>query len=57
MVPDLSLRKITWMGVGGRLASELRALIAGSSHRVMVPLKIFAVVGPSRFSLLTPLTF
>ncbi|COY57004.1 Uncharacterised protein [Mycobacterium tuberculosis] len=54
-VPDLSLRKITLIGVGGRSVPELRAWICGSFHTVMVPLKILAVVGPSRFSVLTPL--
>src|ERR1700739_2929792 len=56
VVPDWSLRKTTWMGVAGMLVFGLRALIAGSSHVVIAPLKILAAVGPSRFSELTPLT-
>ncbi len=54
MVPDLSLRKMTAMGVDGRLRPELMAFSAGSSHLVMVPLKIFAAVGPSNFSPVSP---
>ena len=44
------------MGADGMLAPGLSALIAGSSHLVMPPLKILASVGPSSFSELTPLT-
>src|SRR5690625_4673602 len=56
VVPDSSLRNTTWMGVAGSVASGLRAPIAGSSQLVMAPLKIFAVVGPSRIRLSTPAT-
>src|SRR5690625_3970576 len=54
VVPDSSLRNTTWMGGAGSVASGLRAPIAGSSQLVMAPLKIFAVVGPSRIRLSTP---
>src|SRR4051812_37206925 len=54
VVPDLSLRCTGTMVVLGRLTPLLRALIAGSSHLVMVPEKIFATVDASRVSLSTP---
>src|SRR6202008_2303643 len=56
VVPDSSLRKTTLMGVDGMLAFGFSALIAGSSHVLIAPLKILAAVGPSRISELTPLT-
>ncbi len=56
VVPDWSLRKTTWIGSAGRVVPELSAVIAGSFQVVMLPLKIFAAVGPSRFSDVTPLT-
>ena len=49
MVPDASLRNTTWMGSEG-ISALLSALIAGSSHRVILPLKIFASVGASSVS-------
>src|ERR1700753_923102 len=56
VVPDWSLRNTTWMGRSGSAVPALSAVIAGSFHVLMVPLKIFAVVGPSRFSEVTPVT-
>src|SRR5881397_3461705 len=54
VVPDLSLRCTGTIVVLGRVTPLLRALIAGSSHLVMVPEKILAVVAASRVSLSTP---
>src|ERR1700759_1952110 len=55
VVPDWSLRNTTCIGRSGRVVPALSAPIAGSFQFLIVPLKIFAVVGPSRFSELTPL--
>src|SRR5580698_2100194 len=54
VVPDWSLRNTTWIGRLGNAVPALRAVIAGSFHVLIVPLKIFAVVAPSRFSEVTP---
>jgi len=57
VVPDASLREITRIGRAGRAGRALPVLsaaIAGSFHLVMVPLKMLAAVGPSRFSDVTP---
>src|SRR3954471_24261940 len=56
VVPDWSLRNTTWIGRSGSGAPALSAAIAGSFQFLMAPLKIFAVVGPSRFREVTPLT-
>src|SRR6185437_9748998 len=55
VVPDWSLRNTTWIGRSGRVVPAFSAATAGSFHVLIVPLKIFAVVGPSKFSEVTPL--
>ena len=50
MVPDASLRDTTRIGRAGRSVPVLSVAIAGSFQVVMVPLKMLAAVGPSRFS-------
>src|SRR3984885_14321668 len=46
LVPDASLRETTWMSSAGMF--PFSAVMAGSSQRVMAPLKILASVGASK---------
>lgn len=55
VVPNLSVRKMTWLGIRRERGAPLSAVIAGSFHVVKVPLEIFAVAGPSIFNEVTPL--
>src|SRR4051794_39069062 len=55
VVPDPSARWTTTMLELGRLASGLRALMAGSFQVLMACEKIFAVVSESSFRSFTPL--
>src|SRR3954447_9577206 len=56
VVPDSSARETTWIGLSGRfrLSLPLTALMAGSFHLVMPPLKILAVTDGVSVSLSTP---
>src|ERR1700730_6209625 len=54
VVPEESERTARLIGVLGRLTPGLSALIAGSFHLVILPWKMFAMVGASSFRLLTP---
>ena len=55
VVPEESERCTTVMLVLGRLMPGFSALIAGSFQVLILPMKMFATVGPSSFSpLLTP---
>src|SRR5262245_59519132 len=54
VVPELSLRWTTVIFVLGSLADGLSALIAASSHVVMAPEKILAIVSADSFSFDTP---
>src|SRR3954453_23795940 len=56
VVPDSSERCTAWIAVAGSLASGLSALMAGSSHLVTLPAKIFARVAGLNWRLSTPLT-
>src|SRR3954453_7120429 len=56
VVPDSSERCTAWMAVDGSLAPEFRAAIAGSSHFLIVPAKILAIVEASSCRLSTPST-
>src|SRR2546429_7537133 len=47
VVPDSSLRKITLIGVAGRVLPLFRSAIGASFQVFTWPLKIFASVGPS----------
>jgi hypothetical protein len=49
VVPDLSERCTTVIGVLGSSTFGLLLLMAGSFQVVILPSKIFAIVGPSRF--------
>src|SRR5438874_6591179 len=53
VVPDPSDRCTTWMPALGRLAPELSALIAGSSHFLIFPAKIPASVRGESLRLVT----
>src|SRR5665647_1792952 len=55
VVPDSSERKNTLMACAGRVTPLLMAMIAGSFHLVIRPLKILAVTAGVRTSLSTPL--
>src|SRR6476659_1283190 len=55
-VPDESDRKKTVIGVLGRLAPLLMALMAGSFQVLIWPRKIFAMTSGVRTSLSTPLS-
>src|SRR6185437_6196802 len=54
VVPEESERTARVIGVLGRVAPELSALIAGSFQVVILPEKIFASVGASSFRPVTP---
>src|SRR5581483_8784705 len=55
VVPELSERCTIAIDVDGRLTPGFSFLIAGSSHVLTWPMKIFASVGPSMWSrFLTP---
>src|SRR5579863_3016530 len=54
VVPEESERTAMVIGVLGRLTPGLSALMAGSSHVLICPWKIFAIVVGSSFRLLTP---
>src|SRR5512134_1543573 len=57
VVPDSSERWQTVMSSPGKLVPELSLAIAGSSHFVIFPRKMPAIVGPSSFRpLSTPST-
>src|SRR5689334_4093088 len=56
VVPDSSERCTAWIAADGSLASGLSAVIAGSSHLVTVPAKIFARVAGLNWRLSAPLT-
>ena len=55
VVPEPSLRCTTTIGVDGRVAPGLSALISGASHVVILLEKILAIVTAESFSLSTPL--
>src|ERR1700727_3277108 len=57
VVPDWSLRNTTWIGRSGSGVPALSAAIAGAFQFLIVPLKILAAIGPSRFRGMTPLPF
>ena len=52
VVPDESERRQIWMPVLGSVVPELSALIAGSSHVVIEPSKMPAIVSASKLQLL-----
>src|SRR5437763_10448816 len=54
VVPEESERTARLIGVLGRFTPGLSALIAGSFQVLILPRKLFAMVGTSSFSLLTP---
>src|SRR4051812_33374056 len=56
VVPEESERCTGWIGVDGSFASGLSALIAASSHLVILPAKIFARVAGLSCRLSTPPT-
>src|SRR2546421_1754843 len=55
VVPDPSERCTTWIPVLGSVAPALSALMAASSHFVILPAKMLAKVWPDSFRLETPL--
>jgi hypothetical protein len=54
VVPDSSLRCTTVIGVSGNSASGFCSAIAGSFHSVISPVKTWAMVSPSMFTVSTP---
>src|SRR5438552_1945733 len=56
VVPESSDRKNTLMPSDGRFTPELAALMAASSHLVILPVKILAINEGVRVRLVTPLT-
>src|SRR5882762_10132238 len=54
VVPDSSDRKKTLMALLGRVSEEFMSLMAWSSHLVILPVKILAMVGPSSTRPLMP---